>query len=58
MFVVTSVVVLANSYHQDQVLGSDDSTLNATDYRATWILMLISGIFCTLGEVLICLELT
>lgn len=45
--VVTSGVILYNSF--DEVIGDDDSFLSPKRYRATWALMLISGIFFTLG---------
>ena len=47
LFVATSVMILVNSY--DDYLGSDDSTLNTYSYRISWILMIVCGIFCTLG---------
>jgi hypothetical protein len=47
-FVVSSAVVLANSWSED--LGTDDSILSAREYRASWILMTISGFFCTIGS--------
>ncbi len=40
-------MILVNSY--DDYLGSDDSTLNTYSYRISWILMIVCGIFCTLG---------
>lgn len=48
LFAVTSVFILVNSF--SNTLGEDDSTLDGYHYRATWILMIISGVFCTLGK--------
>lgn len=48
MFTISSALVLANSF--DAILGDDDSLLSRRDYRASWLLMTISGIFCTLGS--------
>ena len=47
-FVVSSVVMLENSFHHE--LGDDDSFLSRFRYRASWVLMIISGVFCTLGS--------
>jgi hypothetical protein len=47
LFAVTSVLILANSFNG--ALGEDDSSLDGYHYRATWILMIVSGVFCTLG---------
>ena len=44
-------MVVANSYGGNELLGEDDSTLNQTDFRVTWILMVVSGFFCTLGKI-------
>lgn len=49
-FFVASAMVLGNSYEKDPPLGDDDSLLSREDYRATWVLMIISGIFSTLGS--------
>ena len=49
LFLATSCAVLHNTY--DGVLGTDDSVLSEQRYRDTWILMIISGIFCTLGKI-------
>mmetsp|Transcript_11728 Transcript_11728/g.25625 ORF Transcript_11728/g.25625 Transcript_11728/m.25625 type:complete len:440 (-) Transcript_11728:534-1853(-) len=49
-FVITASIALANSYDFEHLLGEDDSTLSSSDYRATWWLMVVSGIFCTLGS--------
>ena len=50
VFAISSIVTVVNSYHQDSLLGHDDSSLNKGDFRATWLLMVASGVFCTLGE--------
>jgi hypothetical protein len=34
----------------DRFLSDDDSTLSETEFVASWILMLISGVFSTLGS--------
>jgi len=47
-FVISSAVILANSFTHD--IGDDDSILSRFQYRSSWVLMLISGIFCTLGN--------
>lgn len=44
----TSVVVLANSYTKP--LGTDDSALDQYNYRVSWALMIVCGVFCTLGS--------
>lgn len=49
-FAVTSLMVLLNSWDQQEFLGEDDSILSRYRYRSTWVLMVISGVFCTLGE--------
>lgn len=54
MFVASSVVVLYNSF--DEEIGSDDSFLSRYRYRSTWVLMIICGVFCTLGMFLIWLD--
>ena len=41
-------VVLANSYNE--VIGTDDSFLSRGAYRASWILMVMSGMFLTIGS--------
>ena len=43
-------MIVANSYDENQLLGSDDSRLDSIKFRATWILMIVSGIFCTVGK--------
>ncbi len=49
-FMVSSVVMVANSYHTPLLdLGEDDSGLSPAKFRATWLLMVISGLFSTLG---------
>jgi hypothetical protein len=47
MFVATSALILANSYTRE--LGQDDSVLSDNFYRWSWILMIVCGVFCTLG---------
>jgi hypothetical protein len=47
LFTATSVFILWNSF--SETLGEDDSELDGYHYRATWIFMIISGVFCTLG---------
>jgi hypothetical protein len=47
---VTSAVTLANSYDSGELIGEDDSTLPLRDYRATWVLMVVSGVFCIMGK--------
>lgn len=47
LFTVTSAFILWNSF--TEVMGEDDSDLDGFHYRATWIFMIISGVFCTLG---------
>jgi hypothetical protein len=44
------VVIVINSYDYDLLLGSDDSTLDKYYFRASWWLMVVSGVFCTLGR--------
>jgi hypothetical protein len=41
-------VVLANSYNE--VIGTDDSFLSRGAYRASWVLMVTSGTFLTIGS--------
>ncbi len=48
-FAVTSLMVLLNSF-DETYLGEDDSVLSRFRYRSTWLLMVVSGVFCTLGE--------
>lgn len=48
-FAVTSLMVLLNSFQEEEYLGADDSVLSRFRYRATWLLMVVSGFFCTLG---------
>ncbi len=48
MFVVSSAVVLYNSFEEE--IGTDDSFLSRYRYRSTWVLMIICGVFCTLGK--------
>jgi uncharacterized membrane protein HdeD (DUF308 family) len=43
-----SIVVLVNSYNE--VIGTDDSFLSRPAYRASWALMVASGVFTTLGS--------
>ncbi len=50
LFALTSLMVLANSWESERFLGEDDSILSRYRYRSTWLLMVISGVFCTLGE--------
>ncbi len=47
-FAVTSLMVLLNSF-DEAYLGEDDSVLSRFRYRSTWFLMVVSGVFCTLG---------
>lgn len=46
-------MVLLNSWEDVEYLGQDDSILSRFRYRSTWVLMVISGVFCTLGELTI-----
>lgn len=48
---LTGALTLANSYDSGELLGTDDSTLPLRDYRATWVLMVISGAFCIFGKI-------
>jgi hypothetical protein len=48
LFAVSSAVILSNSFSPE--MGNDDSILNSHQYRASWLLMTISGIFFTLGS--------
>lgn len=49
-FMLTGALTLANSYDSGELLGTDDSTLPLRDYRATWVLMVVSGAFCIFGK--------
>eukprot|EP01038_Epipyxis_sp_PR26KG_P013674 gene13674-18349_t len=49
MFTLSSAIVLYNSYF-DNTFGEDDSLLNIFQYRASWLLLMISGFFFTLGS--------
>lgn len=46
--VITSAMILANNYNV--FLGQDDSVLTPNSFRATWVLMTVSGVFFTLGS--------
>ena len=48
LLTITSAVILYNDF--DVVLGEDDSTLTRFHYRGTWFLMIVSGVFFTLGS--------
>ncbi len=48
MLVLTSVIILVNDFNE--MIGSDDSTLTTFHYRSTWVLMIVSGVFFTLGS--------
>eukprot|EP01031_Cornospumella_fuschlensis_P025364 gene25364-30626_t len=50
LFVISSVLVFANACHNHDLLGEDDSLLSPQSYRASWLLMVISAVFCTLGS--------
>lgn len=41
--------MLANSYNE--VIGTDDSFLSRSAFRASWALLTVSGVFCTIGSV-------
>lgn len=47
--VIAASVVLANGFN-DKFLGDDNSNLSDFHYRATWFLILISGLFFTAGS--------
>ena len=49
-FFLTAALTLANSYDSGELMGDDDSTLTLRDYRATWVLMVVSAIFCIFGK--------
>ncbi len=52
-FVISALIMLLNSYHTHAAsldLGTDDSGLSPDQFRATWVLMVLSGIFSTLGR--------
>lgn len=49
LFTISSAIVLDNSY-KDYYLGEDDSFLDTFRYRASWVLMTISGAFFVLGS--------
>ena len=40
----------------DVLSGSDDSALTRSDFEASWVLMVISGIFSTLGDDELCMH--
>ena len=46
--IIFSSVILYNSYHN--IIDNDDSILSRYHYRSNWILIIISGIFFTLGS--------
>ncbi|RYY86917.1 hypothetical protein EON63_04950 [archaeon] len=51
LFLISSIVVLVNAYSNNHtILGEDDSMLSSQSYRSSWVLMVISAIFCTLGS--------
>jgi len=50
LFAVTSVFILFNSF--TSTLGEDDSDLDGYHYRATWLFMVISGVFFTLSTLI------
>lgn len=45
---LTCIVVLANKYTHS--LDDDDSLLSTDAFVISWVLMLISGVFCTMGS--------
>ena len=45
---ITAAIVVGNRY--TYVIGTDDSVLTKAPYVATWLLILVSGIFYTLGS--------
>lgn len=49
-FMLTSAIALANDFDSGKLVGEDDSTLPQRDYRATWVLMVVSGAFCIFGR--------
>lgn len=48
LYCVSSGVILWNT--ASKALGEDDSRLNDFQFRATWVLMIISGVFAALGS--------
>ena len=46
--ILTAAIIIANSF--DVIIGEDDSVLSRFHYRATWVLMLGSGVFFALGS--------
>lgn len=48
LFVISSLAVFFNSFGGD--LGSDDSTLTPDKFRGAWFMMILSGIFASLGS--------
>jgi hypothetical protein len=46
--VITSCIILSNDF--DHIMGDDDSTLTRFHYRGSWVLMIISALFFTLGS--------
>lgn len=53
---LTSAIALANDFDSGKLVGEDDSTLPQRDYRATWVLMVVSGAFCIFGRLLVYLS--
>ena len=49
--VVAASITLANGF-DDKFLGDDSSEMSDYHYRATWVLVLLSGVFFTLGSLL------
>jgi len=47
LFVLTSIVTLANNFHD--FMGTDDSALDHWGYRSTSVLAMICGVLCMLG---------
>ena len=48
--VLSSSIVLANRYDSFNYLGDDSSEMSDFHYRATWFLVLVSGLMFTLGS--------
>ena len=46
---VISIFVLLSTYYQTP-LGTDDSILSILEFRVAWILLIISGVFFTIGS--------
>lgn len=46
---VVAVIVLANNYDH-RILGPDPSLLEQDAYRASWWMVIVMGIFCTIGS--------